>query len=322
MQYKSLRIGAWLTAWCVLVLAISTAWADDAQTYDLRPQWTVGQTARYAIWTQRTQNISMTMAGQKRDAQIVMTSEGEVTWTVDQVKADGSSVCTMTLDWLAVELAADNGNTMKNDSRKGSGDVEAFHKMLKAMAGTPLKVTVAADGTVTKVKGVNAISSRMPADLKDMVPEELDFIETASELATVIAAPESAGPGTKWDTDLKWSWSDSPFEGHLNYDMKFTFDGVEPLADVPVAVIDGQSKIKLDVDRSKVPEGMPPTDIKLVKGELQTQIMYDLTRHEAVGRHTVQNTTIDFVVSLPNNNKLNRRLVETLQSQSLRIEEK
>ena len=245
---------------------------------------------------------------------------GEVTWTVDHVKADGSATCTMTLQWLSMDYTPNDGKTLKNDSRKGSGDIESFHALLKAMTGVPMKVSIAADGSVTKVGGVKAIASRMKAELKEMVPEELDFIETASDLATLIAAPETIGVGKKWDTDLKWTWSDSPFEGYMHHDMTFTLTGIEDMAGLPVAVVDGRSKLRLELDRSSLPEGMPPTDVKLVKGEFQTQIMFDLTRHEAVGRNTIQTTTIDFTIRLPSAT-ITRRLEETLQGQALRVEE-
>ena len=309
-----------------LVLAITglaaapLAHAQDAQTYNLRPNWTPGQTARYEVWTNRTQHSVVTIAGKKNVDDLQMTSEGEVTWSVDQVKADGSATCTMTLEWLSLDYIPGDGKTLKNDSRKGSGDIESFHALLKAMTGVPLKVSVAADGTITKVDGVRAIASRMKADLKEMVPEELDFIETASDLATLIAAPEAADIGNKWDANVKWTWSDRPFEGYLHHDMTFTLAGVEDLAGLPVAVVDGRSKLKLELDRSNLPEGMPPTDVKLIKGDLQTQIMFDLTRHEVVGRNTIQTSTIDFTIRLPSAT-ITRRLEETLQGQTLRIEE-
>jgi uncharacterized protein DUF6263 len=295
--------------------------AQEAQTYNLRPQWTPGQTARYEVWTSRTQHATISLAGEKRTTDLQMTSEGEVTWTVDRVKADGSATCTMTLDWLALDYTPDGGKTLKNDSRKGSGDIEPFHALLKAMTGVPLKVSVAADGSVTKVDGFNAITSRIKSELKDMVPTELDFMETASDLATLIAVPDATGVGKKWDADVKWTWSDRPFEGFMHHDMTFTLASVEDLAGLPVAVVDGKSKLRLELDRSKLPEGMPPADAKLVKGTLQTQIMFDLTRHEAVGRNTIQNTTIDFSIRMPNTT-ISRRLEETLQGQALRIEEK
>ena len=306
----------------VLVYLVLTphAIAQDAQAYNLRPQWTAGQTARYEIWTSRTQRSTVSLADQKRTTDMNMVSEGEVTWTVDRVKPDGSAECTMTLDWLTLDYTA-GGKTLKNDSRKGSGEIESVQALLKAMAGVPLKVSVAADGTVTKVDGTKTMGGKLGADQKDMLPEELDFIETASDLATLIAAPESIGVGKKWDTKLKWTWSDQPFEGYMHHDMTYTLTGVEDLAGLPVAMVEGRSKLKLELDRSALPEGMPPADVKLVKGELHTQVMFDLSRHEAVGRNATQTTTVDFTIKMPNAT-ISRRLEETLTGQALRIEEK
>lgn len=304
----------------VQVLAAPDASAQDSQTYDLRPRWTAGQTARYEIWTSRSQHSTVSLADQKRTTDTNMVSEGEVTWAVDRVKADGSAECTMTLDWLTLDYTS-GGKTLKNDSRKGSGEIESVQALLKAMAGVPLKVSVAADGTVAQVDGTKTMAGRLGADRKDLLPEELDFIETASDLATLIAAPASVGVGKKWGTKLKWTWSDSPFAGFLHHDMTYTLTGVEDLAGLPVAMVEGRSKLKLELDRSALPEGMPPSDVKLVKGELQTQVMFDLSRHEAVGRNTTQATTIDFTIRMPNAT-ISRRLEETLTGQALRIEEK
>lgn len=305
----------------IQLLTAHDARAQGAESYDLRPQWTAGQTARYEIWTSRTQRSIVSLADQKRTIDMNMVSEGEVTWTVDKVKADGSAECTMTLDWLTLDYTPNGGETLKNDSRKGKGDVESVQALLKAMAGVPLKVSVASDGTVTRVDGTKTMAGKLGADQKDLLPDELDFIETASDLATLITAPESIGVGKKWGTKLKWTWADAPFEGYMHHDMNYTLTGVEELAGLPVAMVEGKSKLKLELDRSGLPEGMPPSDVKLVKGELQTQVMFDLTRHEAVGRNSTQTTTIDFTIKMPNAT-ISRRLEETLCGQALRIEEK
>ena len=316
------RAVVWLLA--VLMVCLSTAArvarADEAEAFNLRPQWTAGQTARYEVWSSRTQQATVTLGGQSRSTEFNMTSEGEVTWTVDKVKADGSATCTMTMDWLTLDMTGDDGKTHKNDSRKAKGDIEPFHALLKALAGVPIKVSVASDGTITKVDGIKAIRSRIKPELKDLVPEDLDFIETASELATLVAAPLGAQAGKKWDADQRWTWSDPPFTGYMNHDLTFTLAGVEDMAGLPVAVVDGRSKLKLELDRSDLPEGMPPFDVKLVKGDMQTQIMFDLTRSEAVGRNTIQTTTIDINIRMPNAT-ISRRVEQTLQGQVLRIEE-
>jgi len=304
----------------VLLLTPVITFAQDDSPIDLRPKWVEGQTARYEVWSSRTQQATVSLAGQSRSTSLSMVSLGEVDWTVDKVKADGSAQCTMTLDWLTLDYTPEDGKTLNNDSRKGSGDIEPFHALLKAMTGVPIKVSVASDGTVTKVQGVKAISAKIKPDLKEMVPEDLDFIETATDLATLVAAPESIDVGKNWKTKLKWTWSDAPFEGYMHHDMTYTLSGVEDVDGLPLAIIDGQSKLKLELDRSGLPEGMPPFDVKLAKGDLQSQVMFDLTRGEAVGRNSIQTTTIDVTIRTPNTT-ITRRVEETLQSQALRIEE-
>lgn len=303
-----------------LSMAAHVARADEAEVFDLRPHWTPGQTTRYEVWSSRTRQSTVTRGGRSRTTGFKMTSEGEVTWTVDKVKADGSATCTMTMDWLTLELTGEDGKTHKNDSRKSKGDIEPFHALLKALTGVPIKVSVAADGTITKVNGVKAVRAKIKPELKEMVPEDLDFIETASDLATLVAVPQEVRVGKKWDADQRWTWSDPPFKGHMNHDMTFTLAGVEDMAGLPIAVVEGRSKLKLELDRSDLPEGMPPFSVKLVKGDLQTQVMFDLTRGEVVGRNTVQTTTIDVTIRMPHAT-ISRRIEQTLQGQVLRIEE-
>ncbi len=310
-----------IAVFCLLaVMPWSQARADEAESYDLRPSWTPGQTSRYEVWSSRAQHATVTLAGQSRTIDITMVSEGEIIWTVDKVKSDGSATCTMTIDWLTLDYTPDDGKTLKNDSRKGKGDIEPFHALLKAMAGVPIKVTVGPDGTVTKVQGVKAVAAKIKSELKEMVPEDLDFIETATDLATLVAAPDSVAVGKNWKAGMKWTWSDAPFEGYMHHDMAYTLSGIEQMAGLRIAVIDGRSKLKLELDRSDLPEGMPPFDVKLIKGELQTQILFDLSRSEAVGRNSIQTTTIDVTIRMPNAS-ITRRVEQTLQGQALRIEE-
>ncbi len=307
------------TVFMLLWTAVLPVMGEESY-YDLRPHWTEGQTTRYEIWTSRTQRSTVSVANHKRDTALTIVGEGEITWQVNKVRADRSAECTMTFDWMTLNMSVEGGPSMSNDSRKGSGDAPPIQALLKAVTGTPLKVNVASDGTITRVEGTKAIQSKLGQQHKDMMPEELDFIETASDLATLIAAPAKASIGDKWKTKTKWTWSDSPYKGYLHHDLTYTLSTVEDLAGIPVAVVDGKSNIKLEVDRSELPEGMPPNEVKMVKGEMETQVMFDLTRHEAVGRNILQKTTIDFSIKLPNAT-ISRHLDETLQGQVLRIEE-
>ena len=304
-----------------VVLTLSpSAFAQSVQSYDLRPKGEAGRTTRYEVWTQRHQTAVVSLAGNSRTSEFTMTSEGELTWTIDKVKPDGSMQCTMTIDWLSLTYADDQGQVHVNDSRKASGDVEPFHVLVKALSGVPVKVDVAPDGSVKGVDGIKGVEAKLKGDFKELMPEELDFVESASDLATLLATPASVEPGDKWGTKVKWTWGDPPFEGFLHHDMTYTFSGVEDMAGVPVAIVDGKSKITLEVDKSELPAEMPPHTVKLSKGDMKLQVMYDLTRGEAVGRNLVQTTRLDISLKLPNAT-ISRKLDETLQSQVLRIAE-
>tara|TARA_R110002111_G_scaffold75888_10_gene120297 strand:- start:871 stop:1788 length:918 start_codon:yes stop_codon:yes gene_type:complete len=304
----------------LLILTPANLLAQDTEPVSLRPKWVEGQTSRYEVWSSRTQQATVSLAGQSRSTSLEMVSLGEVQWTVDKVKADGSAQCTMTLDWLTLEYTPEGEKALVNDSRKGTGDIEPYHALLKAITGVPIKITVAPDGTVTKAQGMKAMAAKIKSDYKDMIPEELDFIETATDLAALVAAPESIDVGKNWKTKLKWTWSDAPFKGYMHHDQTYTLSSIEDVDGLPLAIIDGQSKLKLELDRSDLPEGMPPFDVKLVKGDLQTQVMFDLSRNEAVGRNSIQTTTLDITIRTPNTT-ITRRVQETLQTQVLRIEE-
>lgn len=310
----------WLCLLTLLILTPANLLAQDTEPVSLRPKWVEGQTSRYEVWSSRTQQATVSLAGQSRSTSLEMVSLGEVQWTVDKVKADGSAQCTMTLDWLTLEYTPEGEKALVNDSRKGTGDIEPYHALLKAITGVPIKITVAPDGTVTKAQGMKAMAAKIKSDYKEMIPEELDFIETATDLAALVAAPESIDVGKNWKTKLKWTWSDAPFKGYMHHDQTYTLSSIEDVDGLPLAIIDGQSKLKLELDRSDLPEGMPPFDVKLVKGDLQTQVMFDLSRNEAVGRNSIQTTTLDITIRTPNTT-ITRRVQETLQTQALRIEE-
>lgn len=297
----------------VLVCAAGAVAQDEPAAVDLRPQWREGQRSRYEVWTRRVRDTTMSLAGQSRSAQVTMETTGEVTWVVDRVQPNGGATCTMTLDWLSMSIASD-GERQVSDSRRGSGDNEMIHDLLRAMAGVPITVEVAPDGSIESVHGTDAIRRRL--DVPEMMPQDLDFIESASDLATIPDAPATARVGARWDADYRWTHE----MGHLRHDMSYTLAGVEELAGIPIATVTGRGSLSLDVDHSKLPEDAPPIDVKLVDGSVTSQVMFDLQRHEAIGRNTVQETTIDVTVRMPQQT-LSQRTHETIQSQVLRIGE-
>ncbi|MCE9592453.1 MAG: hypothetical protein K8S99_18255 [Planctomycetes bacterium] len=283
---------------------------------NLRPRLVEGRRSRYSGWTLRQQNMSMSLNGQSRTAATRMEVNSEVTWTVDHVKSDGSASCTMTVDWLTVTLTGAEGETKSVDSRRSSGDPETLYRLAKALTGLPVKVEMAADGSVISATGAEAIKRRLGNDIP--APTDLDFMESATDLASIALAPAQAAIGTRWDASFAWSHE----MGTLYQAMKYTVVSEEEVEGIPLATVTGRATLRLEVDPSKLPPaGGPKVDVKLVRGTVDTQVMFDLQRGEAVGRNTTQQTLIEVKIHLPNNVTMQRTVDETLQGQALRISE-
>jgi hypothetical protein len=303
-----------LAALTLLAAFTASAFAQDApQLVNLRPDWRVGQRSRYEVWTLRQQNISISLAGQTQTVDSTLETTGQITWTVKRLRPDGAATCEMLIDWLTITTAA-QGQKQVADSRKSQSDNPMLHELLKALTGSPLTIEVAPDGTITKVAGTDAM--RRKTETPELVPEDLDFIESASDLATLVGPPPQLHIGGAWNTDFKWTHE----LGFLHQKMNYSLQSVETIEGIPIATVDGQAKTSLEVDRSKLGQDAPPVDAKLSDTSYQSQILFDLSRHEAVGRNTAESRTLNVTVRLPQNT-ITRRMTETIRSQTLRIAE-
>jgi hypothetical protein len=296
----------------MIASAICAPAQAQTRTFNLRPQFEEGRTARYSVWTVRRQDITLAIGEQRRAVSVQYEIDGEMTWKVESVNDNGSATCTMTYDWLTFTLTNSEGTAQVNDSRRSSGDTEAIHDVLSAVAGQPLEVQMNADGSVRSISGVDAIRAR--ADDPDRMPEERDFIETASDLATVPFAPEAAVLKDAWNAKFSWGHE----MGTLHHDTTFTFTGIEALAGIAVASVRGEGKLELEPDYSQLPDDAPKMTVTLEDGKIQHQILMDLARHEAVGRNVLQQVVIRIETE---GTELVRTMKETIQSQALRIEE-
>lgn len=296
--------------------------AQDAETksIDLRPRWEVGQTSRYEFWNRIEQAADVKLADKTQSQFNLIHVAGELTWTVDKVKADGSASCTMNLDWMTYKIEPRKGKTMAVDSRKpATAETKAMHELIAAMTGVPVKVEIAADGHVTKVAGMDKMKAK--TSQPDFIPSELDFEETASDLASLPFAPGPMdlvpGATEKWKAGYRWEHD----LGKMNQDWDFQLARVEDIGGMSVAVVTGRAKFKLDVEDQERPAGAPPVDVKLLEGSAETEVMFDLSRHEAVGRHTTMIEKVRITVPFPDGRKFERTLTETTASQVLRLSE-
>jgi hypothetical protein len=299
-----------------LVMALPAA-AQDAQEpgVTLRPAWEAGQSALYEFWTQREQVATVNFRGREQQTTTTYASTGETRWTVDRVAPDGSAEATMTLLWIRVVITGNNGREMVNDTRRGSGDIPAYHDLLRSLTEVPLQVRVADDGTIEEVRGVDRIRASYRGE-GEFPLTEADFRESATDLAIVPGPPERAKVGDDWKQSFDWNHE----LGTLGQQVTYRLTGVEDVDGIGLATVTGKGKLRLSVDKSKFGQNAGNVSARLIDGSFETQILYDLQRDEAVGRNSVQNETIELRMSFPQAT-INRRLVQRIQSQVLRIEE-
>lgn len=304
-----LAVAALLLAWP------GTAPAQDAPAaIDLRPNWEEGQSARYEYWSRRERQTSMSVGGESHQASVTMVSEGEANWTVDRVNPDGSARCTMVIDWVNITITDDQGDRQVIDSRRGSGDIPPMHQALRAMAGQPVRFAVAADGSIESVSGMDAIRQRTEAEA--LAPEDRDFIRSATSLALLVGAPDDASPGQTWRTQHAWGHE----LGTMHYRLAHTLEEAGEIEGIPVATVYSEGELDLEVDDSDMPAEAPPVDVRMTDASWQGQVIFDLQRREAVGRNSLERTSIQITMRMPEQT-LEQRMDETVQSQALRVAE-
>ena len=304
----------WKLRLCMVGVTLAAAMVSRTAASEavvLRPRWEVGQTAAYEFWVQRDRTTTAVFDDQRRSQTLEMVSEGRLVWEVVTVKPDGGCEALMTLEWMSVSTSADGGPAEVNDSRRASGAVPLMQDLLKAMVGVPVEVGVAADGSVTSIDGLEPMRRR--AEAAEAVPDETDFKETASGLASLPFAPATLEPGGGWSASFTWNHE----LGEVDYDWDYRLEGVEQIAGVPVAVVRGEGDGALRAGEDAPPEVSLDYDLELAE---QT-VMFDLLRGETVGRDDRLVSVVEMVVRLPDGRRLTREVREDERSQVVRVGE-
>lgn len=302
-----------------LFLCFAAAWlcggraamAGDV-TVDLQPHWRAGEEATYRYNTVRKQRIFVTMGGKSKTAHTTIVVSGVVDWKVDHVADDGSAQCTMTRKWMSATLVGPDGKKQVNDTRSGTSQTPPIYDVLQALTQHPIEVTLSAEGTVTDVSGLDAI--RQQTKVKQLVPSRQSIERFATLLVPVAKAPRQASRGATW----QYHFQDKQPDGTTHVDVDYRLTSLEKIAGIPVATIEGDGRLSFDFDRSKIPANAPPIDVSLENGSFKTQIMFDLSRHEAVGRHTLETRQVRTTVQIPNHT-LERDVTQTVDREVLRI---
>lgn len=299
----------------LVVVSPSASGQEQAQAdVDLRPQWVEGRVTRYRFETRRTDNVSMSVNEQSREAATQMRSAGEMTWTVREVRDDGSAEVVMVYDWLKLSFTPPQGEAQSADSREAGG-VEQLKDLCDAVAGTPLTVTFAADGSVTELEGYEAI--RDNAEFPDGVPARLEFVESVTDKICMPGAPAEAEPGDAWDQRFTWNHR----MGKMHYDTTYELLGVESMAGIPVATVRSESELDLEFNREDIPADAPPINTNLESASATKDVLFDLSRNEVVGRHGSERIVITVSINAPQA-RMDQRITQSATHQLLRIEER
>ncbi len=177
-----------------------------------------------------------------------------------------------------------------------------------------MKVEVSPAGQITEVKGHQSILDKAGSAGSGLTKR--DFAESAAELAVLLVDGEPDGPGSEWAHAFTWN---HPM-GTLHVDSHYELKRIKTIADVPVAVVRRSSELRVEPDLSKLPADAPSVGVKTKRGEQTTEILFDLSRHEVVGRH--MRRRLDVETTLEAGDRTVRRIVEErAEKQVLRLSE-
>lgn len=256
----------------------------------------------------------MSVNDQNREAKTLMQSAGEMTWTVREVRDDGSAEVEMVYDVLELSFTPPEGEPQSATSREAGG-FEPLKDLCDAVAGTPLTVTFAADGSVEELEGYEAIEEK--AEFPEGVPDRLDFLESVTDKICLPGAPAEAEAGDAWEQQFAWNHR----MGKMAYDTTYELVGVEPMAGIPVATIRSESELELEVDREDMPPDAPPIDTNMESASASEDVLFDLSRNEVVGRYGAEEHVINIDINAPQA-RMNQRITQTATHKLLRIEER
>jgi hypothetical protein len=292
-------------------------WTDramaESDAINLQPQFEPGRTSRYSLYTQRDSRMEVSFNGRDQSFERGTLVEGEATWTVERVHADGSARCVLVIDWLAVTVTSPDGDRISSDSRRGGGDNPGLDEVVNALARTPLSYDISPAAVIRRVEGLRDIQRQL-RDLPEDAFSEADLMEMAYDLAIVGSAPAEARPGAAWRHELERSHELGTFHVRMDYELV----GSEWIEGQAVASLQGHGRLRFEPRKS---DGPAQVDVALRDPSCEEQIMWDLDRHEVVGRHESRAYTLAMTIRFGDQGSIRQTLTESVLGQVLRIAE-
>ncbi len=288
--------------------------AQGGPTFDLRPIWEDGQTARYQSSTRQVTTMEMASHNARRTS--VMDIQGELLWEVFEADDAGGGRCRITVEQLTVTATGPDGQSYTIDRNQAPEPMVMLQTLLRALMDHPVTVTVEADGSVSDVQGWKAVK-RAGGDAAQNL-EAGDFRETAWELAPLMGGLADAVLGATWDNECQWSHE----MGQLNLRNDYKLAGYEQIDGVDLLTIAMTSDVDVEVDRDKIPDrrqGMQ-MDLQFKGGSQSGQVYFDPARHEVFARHLARETRFQIDIQIRDRD-IRQTITRNVITQVLRIDE-
>lgn len=252
------------------LLALSDCSAATSDKISLKFRLKEG--AAYTQKTSSTQEIVHYLSGMRH--QTTTTMDFAVRLNVEKVKADGTMQATLTYTSAALKQEGPTG-TLEYDSSDPPEHLPPGVRAIALLVGRPLGVTMAPDGEILALRGLDEVydriieDSELPEAMKDQFLEDMKKLMGEDALAQMMKlAPfpeEPVAVGDKW-TDESTAETGFPFSVETTWTLKSRENGT--------AIIYGESTVEPDDEAELVKLG--PTTMRFdFSGTQQTTIELD-----------------------------------------------
>ncbi len=208
-----------------LIIAASASCLPSARAAEpLTWKFTPGAELHYQTAAERKMTIDLGPAGNEaRELRHVV----DMTWTVQQVKDDGSAILTQKIDRLQLKLTSPKEDPITLDSAE-TAEPQGFAAMaaplIKAISKNDVQVTMTPRGEITAVEAPEALTTALETSIGKDVMGDLATKKGFENLARTVTLvlPEKLDAGATWTTKLETA---SPLVGTLTAETTYKYIG-------------------------------------------------------------------------------------------------
>ncbi|WP_428387826.1 hypothetical protein [Mucisphaera sp.] len=308
-----------LRCFCVglLWLCVVSAGEAVAESVSLRPVFVEGETRVYEEWVHVVTTTDVRYPGGNNLREEEVEVELEVFWEVLRVRRDGAAEVRVTTRWLDYTMTTRVGGqsqTLEVDTRRGRGEPEALYEAIEELVENPLTYTIAADGSVEEIEGLDRLRLRIEAFGRERVDREgYNGLAGGQQPGEI---PMSLAPGGRWRQSVEgYAFEGIETESTVDYEL----EAVRDIEGVPVAIVKASATPKLTPpDLPAGPDGQRPA-FQPEAGRYTSDLFFDMDAGLLTARNSTQETGYSLRVMSPNG-AINVQRAERVQSQLLMVE--